>query len=206
MLASHVLDRVNLGDENPGIGHEISAGLQFEAYPAARDPLGLETRPVPRGIIFGNIDLRFARPIGHGEAATGGDRLERPVGAPHGIQHAVADAMQVSVVDARADVHVKTDQGQPVFVDETQAVLKILMPDSMLARWTARIGLAVMAMSKAGIDPEPHRMAASRAAELPQHVGRSAIDRNSQFPHARQRRLVDDVGRERDFMRGCPGV
>jgi hypothetical protein len=57
-------------------------------------------------------------------------------------------------------------------------------------------------MPEAWIDPEPNRMTSPHAAELPHHVGRSAIDGNSQLTHARQRRLVDDVGREHDFMRG----
>src|SRR5882757_6170989 len=63
MFAGHILDRANLGDEKPGIAHEVSAWFQFEAYPATRDPLGLEPRLVPCCIIFGDIDLWFARPI-----------------------------------------------------------------------------------------------------------------------------------------------
>jgi hypothetical protein len=76
------------------------------------------------------------------------------------------------------------------------------MPDSMLARRTTRVGLAVVTMSETWIDPEPNRMSSPHATELPQHVGRSAIDGNSQCENACQRRLVDDVGREHDVMRG----
>ena len=95
----------------------------------------------------------------------------------------------------------ESDQAQSMRIDKAQGMLQLVVPDAVFARRATRVGLAIVTVTKARIDPEPYRMSAGNLAQLNQHVGRAAVHRYSQLCDPRQRRLVDYVGGEHDLMR-----
>ena len=69
----------------------------------------------------------------------------------------------------------------------------------MLAVLAAGIGLVAMAMAKAGVDAQPHRMAGASGTQLVQHVDGAAINRNAQCHQTRQRGAVQQIGGENNL-------
>jgi hypothetical protein len=151
------------------------------------------------------VDFHLARPIGDRQPTARRDGVDRPIQPPDGIQHAVANPVQMRVVDARADMHVESDQAQSKRADNAQGILQLFVPDTMFAQRTTGVGLAIVTMTEARIDPEPYRMSSGNLAELDQHVGRAAVHRYYQLDHPRQSRVVDNVGGEHDLIRNSAG-
>ena len=74
------------------------------------------------------------------------------------------------VINTRTYVHVQADQRQIILIDDSQCVLQFFMPDTMLALLATSIGLAAVAMTKAWVDAQPHRMAGMSLPQLLQHL------------------------------------
>ena len=67
---------------------------------------------------------------------------------------------------------------KPVLVDALQRLMNVLMPDSVLAPLSSRVGLSAVSVSEPGVNSNPHSMTRVALTELPQHVRGACIHRN----------------------------
>ena len=69
----------------------------------------------------------------------------------------------------------------------------------MLAVLAPGVGLVAVAMAKAGVDAQPHRVAGACRTQLVQHGYGATVDRNAQLHQAWQRGAVQQVGGKHDL-------
>ena len=84
-------------------------------------------------------------------------------------------------VGATTDVHVQTGDLQPVGIGQKQAIVELLVPDTVLRLLTAGVGLLAVTMPKARIDPQGDLAAWGQFAQLPDHIGRTTVDVQTMF-------------------------
>jgi hypothetical protein len=95
-------------------------------------------------------------------------------------------------------MHVQTLQLEATGLDGVQRAHQLAVPDAVLAVLTAGVGLVGVAVAKAGVDAQPHRVPRAGSAQLVEHVDRAAVHRHTHFGHTRQRGTVQDVSGEHD--------
>ncbi len=117
-----------------------------------------------------DVDGFFTLAVRHRQPATGRQRLDRPVDLFQQLGNGVADLAQVAVVDAGADVHVHADQVQVVTAQQFERLLKLFMPDAVLAVGAAGIGLGAVAMAETRVDAQPDPVSRRALAQLLNHV------------------------------------
>ena len=98
-------------------------------------------------------------------------------------------------------MHVQTHQLQAMLLDRIQCGRQVGVPDTVLAVLPARVGLVAVAVAKAGVDAQPHRMAGRTRAQLVQHVDGACIHGHTVLHHAVERRGVEQVGGEDNLRR-----
>ena len=124
------------------------------------------------------IDVGLAFAIGSRQAAAGADRGDGAADVASGFFHRAADLGEVLQVGAAADVHVEAGDRQAVAIGPAEAVVELVVPDAVLGLLAAGVGLLAVAVAEAGIDAERDVAARGPLAELVDHVGRAAVDRD----------------------------
>ncbi len=117
----------------------------------------------------------------------------------HQAEHGFADLGQVTVVHARADVHVQADQAQAAFADHVQGGAQVAVPDTVLGVLAASVGLVAVAVAETGVDAQPHRVAGSDFAQLAEHVDGAGVHRDAVLDHGFQGGAVQQVCGEDDL-------
>ncbi len=156
---------------------------------------------VPQAEIVAGIDGFVALAVRNGEPAAGGDRLQILPELNHLAYHRAAYALQMPVIDARADMHVHSDKLQLIALHYRQRGREIAVPDTVFAVLAAGVGFLAVAVTKARIDTQPDAMPRRHRAELLQHVHRARVDRHTQFMHAGEGRLIQHIRRKHDVIR-----
>ena len=104
-------------------------------------------------------------------------------------------------VGARADVHVNAADDDLMPSGRFHAEADLLVPDAVLGLVAAGVRLAAVAVAETGVDAERDLPAGGAAAEVLDHVGRTAVHVDVVL-HAEVEGLgVEDVGRVNDRRR-----
>lgn len=112
------------------------------------------------------------------------DRFKILTKAHDQVNHRITHLLEVAVVDAGTDMHVEADQLQLVALNRFQRQRHILVPDTVLAVFTAGVGFLTVTVTKTRVDAQPHRMPGRDLAQLVQHIHRTRIHRHFQFGNA----------------------
>ena len=98
-------------------------------------------------------------------------------------------------------MHVQPGDLEAVTIGAAQAIRQVVVPDAVLRLLAAGVRLLAMAVAEARIDPQRDPAAGGSLAELIDHVGRAAIDMESQLDDQIERLAIEDVGRIDDRRR-----
>ena len=178
VTAAHLFHAAHLRHQHAGLGHQEASGfnLQFHRVPQ----MGRDLLPgaVPQAIIVGGVDGLFTFAVRNRQTAAGGDGLQILAKVDDLAHHRAAHLLQVTIVNARADMHMDPDQLQLIATHHFQRRRQVAVPDAMLAILTAGIGFLAVAVAKARVDAQPDAMARRHLAQLAQHVDRAGVHRD----------------------------
>ncbi len=93
----------------------------------------------------------------------------------------------------------KAHKVQAKAVDNIKAGRHQIVPDPVLAVFTACVGLAAVSMTESWIHPYPHWIGLARLTDLLQHLWRTCIDRNPKVDDTGNGGDVEQIGREHDW-------
>ena len=192
---------LHFGDERAGFRHEEAARFDLDAHRVAEMPFDPLARGIPLAEVVADVDARLAVAIRDRQPAARGDCFDVVAERRDEVDHRIAHLRQVAVVDARADVHVNADQLQPVLAHDLDRARHVVDPDSVLALRAAGVGLVAVAVAETRIHAQPDAMAGRVLADAREHVERAGIHGHAMLEHGRERRAVDQVGREHDAFR-----
>lgn len=106
----------------------------------------------------------------------------------------MTDPLEMAVVDAGADMQVKPDEMQAIAANQFDSLVKLRMPDTMLAVFATRICLVAMAVPETRIGAKPDAVTGRQLPELVQHVDGADIHLDLVLDDAAQSRAVENIG------------
>jgi hypothetical protein len=84
-------------------------------------------------------------------------------------------------------------------VSPSQAVVELLVPDTMLRLLAAGVRFLAMTVAETGVDAEGNVRARRALAELVDHVGRAAIDRDAKLDDGVESFAIENISRIDDL-------
>ena len=178
VAAAHLFHAAHLRHQHAGLGHQEASGLNLQFHRVPQMGGDLLPGAVPQAVIVGGVDGLFTLTVRNRQAAAGGDGLQILAKVDNLAHHRAAHLLQVTIVDARADMHMDPHQLQLITTHHFQRRRQMAVPDAMLAVLTAGIGFLAVAVAKARVDAQPDAMARRHLAQLAQHVDRAGVHRD----------------------------
>ena len=175
---THLLDAAHLRDQESAFGDQVSSRFDFQRDPMSEGVAQSVADGIPELKVLCQVDISLVVAIGNRQSTPGADRpwIVRPTSsAARSI--ASQTCTEVLQVGSRADVHVEPGDRHPGLVGTSKAVIDLGVPNAVLALFPARIGLLAVPVSEAWIDPQGHLGTGTPLAQLADHVGRTAVDR-----------------------------
>ncbi len=157
--------------------------------------------PVPQLEIGAYVDLRIVFAVGDGQAAAGADASDFGSHLTGKGFDGAAHLRQVFVIGSGTDVYVDARDFEVVAVSASDAVVEVLVPDSVFALLATGVRLLTVSVTKARVDTQGDGTAIHPLTVLIDHVRRAAVHVDVVLADQVQRFRVEDVGRVHDRRR-----